>query len=127
MKMLLLLPMLLVCACAEIPSVREPILYNHAVELSVMTSQLEKDCGTPSAPAAAEALLTKANIIAKYTTVVAIDTHDVAVFVRNEYGELEAAYTKPTPPSTVYCKAKANLVGQSVDLLIKMLGNKPHG
>lgn len=125
-KLLLLTTVVLLTSCSGLPSTREPILYNHAVELSAMTTSMDRVCGTPLAQNVAESLLLKAAVVDKYTTHAAKDTHEVTTVILNEYKELAASYTKDVPPSVTYCKMKVNLIGQSVDLLIEMLGNKPH-
>lgn len=125
-KLFILLVVASLTACAGIPSTREPILYNHAVELSAMTSSMDRVCGTPQAHLVVESLTLKAAIIDKYTTHVTRDAHEVTTVILNEYKELAKAYTKDVPPSDTYCKMKVALIGQSVDLLIEMLGNKPN-
>ena len=124
--MLLIPIVLLLTACAGIPSTREPILYNHAVELSVMTTSLQQMCGTPSTQLMVETVRLKSNIIAKYTTHVTKDVNEVATLISKEYQQLSVAYAKDVTPSKAYCTTKIALITQSVDLMIEMLGNKPH-
>ena len=126
MKMLLIPIVLLLTACAGIPSTREPILYNHAVELSVMTTSLQQMCGTPSTQLMVETVRLKSNIIAKYTTHVTKDVNEVATLISREYQQLSDAYSKDVQPSTTYCTTKTALINKSVDLMIEMLGNKPN-
>lgn len=124
---MLLIPfVLLLTSCAGIPSTREPILYNHAVELSVMTTSLQQMCGTPSAQLMVETVRLKSNIIAKYTTHVTKDVNEVATLISQEYKQLSDAYSKDIQPSTKYCNTKVALINKSVDLMIEMLGNKPN-
>lgn len=124
MNKLMLIGLVFVASCTVIPTSYSPTLYNHAVELSVMTANAVSACDTPQAPIVAETLRIKADVIAKFTQYVSKDVHEVATKVDEQYTEFAAAYHN-TQPSATYCKLKLQLLGQSSEALLEMLGSKP--
>jgi hypothetical protein len=122
-KMLLVVP-LFITACSVIPTAYSPTLYNHAVELSVMTTNAVKTCDTPQAQLVAETLRIKADVLVKFTQYVSKDVNEVATVIDAEYTEFAAAY-HTTPPSTAYCQMKVRLLGKSTESMLEMLGSKP--
>lgn len=122
-RMLLVVPFLLT-ACSVIPTTYSPTLYNHAVELSVMTDNAGRTCDAPQAQVVAETLRMKAEVITKFTKYTSTDVHDVAMQVNKQYTEFAAAY-HDTQPSVTYCQMKVQLLGKSTELMLEMLGSKP--
>lgn len=122
-KLMFIVP-LFVAACSVVPTTYSPVLYNQAVELSVMTTNAARTCDTPQAPIVAETLRMKADVIAKFTQYTSKDVHEVATKIDNLYTEFAAAY-HDKQPSVTYCNLKLQLLSQSTDALLEMLGSKP--
>lgn len=122
-KLVFIIPVF-VAACTVIPTTYSPELYNHAVELSVLTSNAVGACDTPQASVVAETLRIKADMIAKFTQYKSKDVHEVATEIDKQYTEFATAYHN-TQPSAMYCKMKLQLLDQSSESLLEMLGDKP--